>query len=81
MEIGRRMRARHDMLRNALQALKAEREAQGVSLGELAKRTGISKASLSRLENDPAPNPTVATLSRIADALGRQIMIQLAPAA
>jgi len=78
---GRSMRKRHDQLRDTLNALKMEREAQGVSLGELSKRTGISKASLSRLENHLSPNPTVATLSRIAQALGRQIKIHLTHAA
>jgi transcriptional regulator with XRE-family HTH domain len=40
--------------------------------------TGIAKASLSRLENDPAANPTITTLDRIAAALGKKILIQLA---
>ena len=74
---GRRIKARHDRLRHALRALKAEREAQGVSLSELQRRTGISKSALSRLENDPHPNPTIGTLQRIAEALGREIIIGL----
>ena len=78
---GRRVFERQGRLRDTVRALKAEREAQGVSLTELAKRTGMTKATLSRLENDPSPNPTIATLSRIAEALGRQIRIDLEPAA
>jgi DNA-binding Xre family transcriptional regulator len=84
LALGRRIFERHERLREALRALRAERKARGVSLAELARRTGIAKASLSRLENDPAANPTIGTLDRIAAALGKKILIQLeddAPAA
>jgi DNA-binding phage protein len=77
MAMGRNIRARHERLARTLQALKAEREAQGVSLTEMEKRTGISKSALSRLENEPNANPTVSTLMRIAEALGREITIQI----
>jgi DNA-binding Xre family transcriptional regulator len=76
---GQRIRERHDRLIDALCVLKAEREAQSVSLSELQRRTGISKSALSRLENDPNPNPTVSTLLRIAEALGREITITITP--
>ena len=76
---GQRFRARQERLIDALRALKAEREAQSVSLSELEKRTGISKSALSRLENDPNPNPTMSTLLRIAEALGREITISITP--
>lgn len=74
---GREIGERRERLREAIQALKAEREAQGVSLAEMQSRTGISRASLSRLENDLHANPTVSTLDRIARALGKQVLIQL----
>ncbi len=77
---GRRVLDRHVRLHEALAAIKAAREAQGLSLTELSRRTGISKSSLSRLENDPKANPTVTTLMRLAEALGQQITIHLAPA-
>ena len=76
---GKRFRARQERLCDALRALKAERESQSVSLSELEKRTGISKSALSRLENDPNPNPTMSTLQRIAEALGREITISIKP--
>lgn len=79
MAKGQRYRERQDRLIDALRALKAEREAQSVSLSELERRTGISKSALSRLENDPNPNPTVSTLLRIAEALGREITITITP--
>jgi len=68
---------RRARLIDALQALRDERKAQGVSLTELEQRTGIHKSALWRLEHDANPNPTVSTLMRIAEALGRQITIHL----
>ena len=76
--LGQQIFERHERLHATLTALRAERKAKGVSLAELARLTGIAKASLSRLENDPAANPTIATLDRIATALGKKILIQLA---
>lgn len=70
-------RQRH--LHDAISAIKAQRQAQEVSLSELARRTGISKSSLSRMENDPNANPTITTLMRLAEALGQEITIQLHP--
>ncbi|MDZ4683756.1 MAG: helix-turn-helix transcriptional regulator [Planctomycetaceae bacterium] len=68
-------------LRGVFSLLRAVRKDQGVSLNELAARTGISKPSLSRLENDPAPNVQLNTLVRIATALGKDLRISLANAA
>jgi transcriptional regulator with XRE-family HTH domain len=45
------------------------REREGVSLGALATRSGVGKATLSRLEAGQG-NPTVETLYALADALG-----------
>lgn len=64
-------------LRDIIQLLKAERQRLGLSLSEIGERSGIGKANLSRLENDQDPNPTMDTLLRYADALGRAIHITL----
>jgi hypothetical protein len=78
---GRRVKRMHEAarasLRETVQLLKAERQAQGITLRELEHRTGIGSGALSRLENDPACNPTVQTLQRIGMALGKQITVQL----
>ncbi len=74
---GRAVKARHERLRDIVQVLKAERQRLGLSLAEIGERSGIGKANLSRLENDPDPNPTVDTLLRYADALGCTIHIAL----
>jgi len=65
-------------LEQALQLLKAERQQQGLSLADIEDRTGISRPNLSRLENEAEANPTVATLTRYANALGKKLLIVLA---
>lgn len=65
-------------LETALQLLKQERVRQGLSLSEVTERSGIDKPNLSRLENEAEANPTVATLSRYADALGKRFVVVLA---
>ena len=64
-------------LRQALAALRTERERQGLSLADIRERTGIDRAALSRLENTEDANPTLATLERYAEALGKQVIILL----
>jgi len=68
-------------LQDAMQLLKAERERMGLTLAEVSERTGIERPNLSRLENESDGNPTVATLSRYADALGKRLTIVLSDAA
>ena len=64
-------------LRDAMKLLKQERETRGLSLGEVARRTGIDKSRLSKLENDVRSNPTLGTLTRIAEAIGVRLAIQV----
>jgi ribosome-binding protein aMBF1 (putative translation factor) len=64
-------------LQDAMKLLKSERERLGLSLADVSERMGIERPNLSRLENGPEANPTVATLSRYADALGKRLMIVL----
>ncbi len=64
-------------LQGAMALLKSLRKSDGVTLDEVASRTGIQKASLSRLESDAAPNVTLNTLYRIADALGYDLHVSV----
>ncbi|HEY1375791.1 MAG TPA: helix-turn-helix transcriptional regulator [Gemmataceae bacterium] len=57
--------------------LKRERERQGLTLAELADRTGIDAAALSRLETGKQANPTLDTLCRIAHALRKTVVCGL----
>ena len=76
---GRRIKAAHNRVkvavRDALKFLKAERQAQGLSLSEIEERTGIGRSALSRLENETEPNPTVVTLIRYAEGLGKRLVV------
>jgi DNA-binding XRE family transcriptional regulator len=58
----------------ALVELKKAREAAGLSLADVAERSGIDKAALSRLENGVHDNPTVDTLMRYAAAVGKKLL-------
>ena len=57
----------------ALHELRTAREAAGLSLADVAERSGIDKAALSRLENGVHDNPTVVTLARYAAAIGKKL--------
>jgi hypothetical protein len=57
--------------------LRRQREQAGLSLGDVAQRSRIDKASLSRLENGFYPNPTVNTLARYARAIGKRLVLDL----
>jgi transcriptional regulator with XRE-family HTH domain len=58
---------------------KAEREAQGLTLAQVAERMGIDALALSRLETGKMLNPTLATLRKGAEALGRKLEVDLSP--
>jgi hypothetical protein len=60
-----------------LGTLRQHREQAGLSLGDVAERSGIDKASLSRLENGWYPNPTANTLARYARAIGKRLILDL----
>jgi DNA-binding XRE family transcriptional regulator len=64
-------------LRKAVLRLKQLREAAGLSLADVAERTGIDRAAICRLENGQHQNPTIGTLNRYADALGKRLSFQI----
>jgi transcriptional regulator with XRE-family HTH domain len=57
----------------ALAALRRERVQQGLSLTEMAGRTGIDRATISKLETGKLANPTIGTLRTYARALGQRL--------
>jgi ribosome-binding protein aMBF1 (putative translation factor) len=61
-------------VQRALQALKQERKQRGLSIGDVANRSGLDRAVISRLENGKQDNPTVATLMRYAAAVGKRFL-------
>lgn len=57
------------MVSRNIQRIRTERE---LSLGELARRAGVSKQTLSKIEQGQG-NPTIGTLEEVAKALGIRI--------
>ncbi len=55
--------------------LKKARQAAGLTLAAVSKLTAMDQATLSRLENGRQPNPTIDTLWRYANAVGRQLVL------
>ncbi|NLX95892.1 MAG: helix-turn-helix transcriptional regulator [Rhodopirellula sp.] len=62
------------------QELRKIREAQGLSLGDVQRLTGIDRSALSKLERGERMNFTVDTLTRYAAAVGKHVLFQLADA-
>lgn len=67
-------------LQHTMVVLKAERVKQGLSLADIQARTGMERSTLSRLENQEEANPTVNTLTRYAEAIGKKVFVVLADA-
>jgi DNA-binding XRE family transcriptional regulator len=66
-----------DQIGGLLQQLKAAREEQGLSLADVTQRTGMDRSALSKLETGQRPNPTVETLVRYAEAVGKRLVVSL----
>jgi DNA-binding XRE family transcriptional regulator len=82
-EIFERIRQRMaalDELQELLRQLKAAREAKGLSLADMTELTGMDRSALSKLESGQRANPTVETLVRYAEAVGKRIVVSLADA-
>src|SRR6476660_7512105 len=69
-----------DQLDELLKQLKAAREAKGLSLADLTELTGMDRSALSKLETGQRANPTVETLVRYAEAVGKRLVVSLADA-
>jgi DNA-binding Xre family transcriptional regulator len=67
-----------DELQELVMQLKAAREAKGLSLSDLMDLTGMDRSALSKLETGQRTNPTVETLVRYAEAVGKRLVVSLA---
>lgn len=74
-EFDKRQRTVKVELSRAATLLRAERESQGLSLADIGEKSGISRAAICRLENLVDANPTISTLTRLAAALGKRLVI------
>ena len=57
--------------------LKAAREQRGLSLSDMTRVTGMDRSALSKLETGQRPNPTVDTLVRYSQAVGKRLVVSL----
>lgn len=69
-----------DQLAELVQQLKAAREEKGLSLADVTRLTGMDRSALSKLETGQRLNPTIETLVRYADAVGKRLVVSLANA-
>jgi DNA-binding Xre family transcriptional regulator len=69
-----------DQLHELLMQLRAARESRGLSLSDLTELTGMDRSALSKLETGQRANPTVETLVRYAEAVGKRLVVSLTDA-
>lgn len=55
------------MLKNRLKACREER---GITQTDLAKKTGLSRATISKIENNEEVNVNTQTIAKISEVLG-----------
>ena len=63
---------------DVIKAIVDARTSQNLTQKELAERTGINQADISKLENGTR-NPSLKLLQRLADGLGMDLKIQFVP--
>ena len=73
----RRM-ASFDQIQTMVEQLKAAREAKGFSLADISECTSLDCSAISELETGQIANPTIGTLVRYADAVGKRLVVSLA---
>lgn len=61
-----------------IQALLDARKNSGLTQMDLAERTGIAQADISKLENGNA-NPSLKTLQRLAEGMGMRLKVEFVP--
>ena len=63
---------------DVIRAIVDARTSQNLTQKELAERTGINQADISKLENGTR-NPSVNLLKRLADGMGMTLRIEFVP--
>lgn len=63
---------------DVIRAIVDARTSQNLTQKELAKRTGINQADISKLENGTR-NPTINLLKRLAEGMGMALKIEFVP--
>lgn len=79
-EINARIRAKlatAETIRELGRQLKELREAQGKSLADMRRLTGMDRSAISKLERGERENPSMDTLIRYAQALGKTVLVSI----
>ena len=76
-ELGREYEAIHPEM-DVIRAIVNARTSQNLTQNELAKRTGINQADISKLENGTR-NPSINLLKRLAEGMGMNLKIEFVP--
>ncbi len=74
-------KAEYDALEPEFQVIRAMlsgRESANITQKELAEKTGIDQADISRIENGNG-NPSIRTLQRLANGMGMALKIEFVP--
>lgn len=74
-------KAEYDALEPEFQVIRAMlsgRESANITQKELAEKTGIAQADISRIENGNG-NPSIRTLQRLANGMGMALKIEFVP--
>jgi len=66
-------------LRSVVGSIKSFREKAGLTLAEVASKSGIAEETLCRLETGAATNPTWKTLGDYASAVGMRLELNAVP--
>ena len=74
LEEYKKLEPEFDVIRAMIEA----RTSQGLTQKQLADRTGIHQADISKLENGTR-NPTLNLLKRLADGMGMTLKIEFVP--
>ena len=75
------VKAEYDALQpeyDIIQAMIDARLSQNITQKELAARTGITQADISRIENGTR-NPSLSMMKRLAQGLGMQLKLEFMP--
>ena len=67
-------RRRIDQIDRLVRTLDERRDELGLSKADLARRADIAPEAIRRLFSADAPNPTISTLTAIADSLGLELV-------
>lgn len=65
---------KHDLYRDIQEMIIMERKKQKITQKQLAEKTGLSQANICNIEKG-STHPTIDSLLKIADALGKQLRI------